>query len=289
MAVYEHSYSRYPGPFTPAWSRFLVLPRFAFKDVFKSRLLVFFYALSVLVPVFYGLAIYALNNLEVLDSLGNAGDELGRMLKVDETFFSVFLLVQSGFAFWLTVFIGPGLISRDLANNGLPLYLSRPISRAEYVLGKLAVLLLLLSGITWVAGLLLFLLQSSMAGWEWLAANLHVAAAIVVTSTLWILVLSLLALALSAWLRWKVVAGLLFVMIFFVGDLFALLVNMLFRTEWGHVFNFDQLIQIVAASMLGIRPPDGPPVWGCVLALLLFLGFCLLLLHRKIRAYQVVS
>jgi hypothetical protein len=38
-------------------------------------------------------------------------------------------------ALFLAAFIGPGLISPDLHNNALSLYLARPFSRAEYVLG----------------------------------------------------------------------------------------------------------------------------------------------------------
>jgi len=37
MAVYERNYGRYKGELTPEWSRFLILPRYAWKDVFDSR------------------------------------------------------------------------------------------------------------------------------------------------------------------------------------------------------------------------------------------------------------
>ena len=57
---------------------------------------------------------------------------------------------------FLTAFVGPGLVSPDLANSALPLYFCRPFSRAEYVLGKCAVSVQLLSLITWVPGLILF-------------------------------------------------------------------------------------------------------------------------------------
>ena len=43
-------------------------------------------------------------------------------------FFQIFVGVQTGLAFLLTVLMGPPLISRDLANNALPLYLCRPLS-----------------------------------------------------------------------------------------------------------------------------------------------------------------
>src|SRR5258707_13066390 len=52
---------------------------------------------------------------------------------------------------------GPPLVSRDLRNNALPLYLCRPFTRTEDVLGKMSVLLILLSAITWIPQLLLFL------------------------------------------------------------------------------------------------------------------------------------
>ena len=55
-------------------------------------------------------------------------------------------------ALFLAAFVGPGQVSPDLANNALSLYLARPFSRAEYVLGKMSVLVILLSLMTWVPG-----------------------------------------------------------------------------------------------------------------------------------------
>ena len=45
MAVYEHTYKRYAGPLTPEWSRFLIIPRHAYRDVFKSKLFTAFFSL----------------------------------------------------------------------------------------------------------------------------------------------------------------------------------------------------------------------------------------------------
>ena len=60
--------------------------------------------------------------------------------------------IQGALAFLLTAWVAPVLVSPDLVNGALPLYLSRPFTRAEYVLGKATVLLTLLSAITWVPG-----------------------------------------------------------------------------------------------------------------------------------------
>ena len=35
MAVYDHSYKNYAGTLTPEWSRFLIITRHDFRDVFK--------------------------------------------------------------------------------------------------------------------------------------------------------------------------------------------------------------------------------------------------------------
>ena len=55
-------------------------------------------------------------------------------------------------------------LARTCATTALPLYLARPFCRTEYILGKIAVLVILLSAITWVPGLLLFLLQAYLGG-----------------------------------------------------------------------------------------------------------------------------
>ncbi len=73
--------------------------------------------------------------------------------------------------------------------------------------GRISVLLTLLSLITWVPGVVLFAIQSSIEGWDWMTGNLWLAGSIVLGLLVWIVVLSLIGLALSAWVRWKIGAG----------------------------------------------------------------------------------
>jgi hypothetical protein len=54
--------------------------------------------------------------------------------------FSFFFKMEMFFIFLLVVVAGPGLISRDLRFNALPLYFSRPLTRLDYFLGKLGVI-----------------------------------------------------------------------------------------------------------------------------------------------------
>ncbi|MEO1088728.1 MAG: hypothetical protein AAFY88_31230, partial [Acidobacteriota bacterium] len=204
MAVYERNYKRYDGPVTPTATRFLVLPRYIFKDVFQSRLLLIFYVLCFVFPLICGVFIYLTHNADFLKAIPNF--QMPEFLQINADFFKSFLGIQGTLVFALTIFIGPGLVSRDLANNGLALYLSRPFSRTEYVLGKLSVLAILLSALTWIPGWLLMLLHAQFVGLSWITDNLGLAAGFFVGSWLWILALGLLALAASAWVKWRAVA-----------------------------------------------------------------------------------
>src|SRR6266480_4591585 len=204
MAVYEVTYKPYLGKLTPEWSRFLVIPRHAFRDIFKSKLFTAFFVICFLPLLVEAILIYLHHNANALAILKVNVREL---LPIDGSFFIAFVAVQNSFAFFVTILVGPPLVARDLRNNALPLYLCRPFSRAEYVLGKMSVVLILLSTMTWIPGLLLFLFQSYLEGASWFVNNLSIASAIFFGSLAWILLLTLLSQTISALVKWRMAAS----------------------------------------------------------------------------------
>src|SRR6266536_2847566 len=175
MAVFEQAYKPYEGPLTPEWSRFLIIPRHAVRNVFRSKLFTGFYALSFVWPLVCAILIYLHHNAEALAILRvNVVD----VLPINASFFQAFVAVQATVGFFLAMLVGPQQVSRDVTNNALPLYLCRPFSRSEYVVGKMSIVILLLSTMTWVPGLILFLLQSYLEGWSWFTENIWIASAI---------------------------------------------------------------------------------------------------------------
>jgi ABC-2 type transport system permease protein len=299
MAVYKQSYRGYDGPLTPAWSRFLILPRYAFEEMRRRRFFTIFFLVSLLYPLICALIIYFQHNLSALKLLNiRAGGEL---IAINAHFFLNMLGWQSMMTFFLAAFVGPGQVSPDLANNALPLYLARPFSRAEYVLGKMSVLLILMSLMTWIPGLLVFGLQGYLEGGAWIGHNLGIAGALFLGSWIWMLLLSLLALALSAWVKWKPMAGALLFGVFFVAGGFAGVIDVILRTRWGQLLNISHLIGAVWVSLFDqpmhrgsgavffrVGRGEDIPVWCCWIALLAICGFCLYLLGRKIRGAEVV-
>src|SRR5262249_17574188 len=62
-------------------------------------------------------------------------------LKPTPETFRQFLDQQQIFVFFVTVYIGAGLIANDRRANALQIYLSKPLTRGEYIFGKLAILM----------------------------------------------------------------------------------------------------------------------------------------------------
>jgi ABC-2 type transport system permease protein len=287
MAVHKRSYRGYAGALTAAWSRCLIVTRYAFKNVFSSRLLTAFFVICFFYPLGCAIAIYVNSNLRMLSLFS-----IHSLIDVDGHFFFTFLNVQLAMAFILTAFVGPGLISPDLANNALPLYLCRPFLRAEYVVGKMAVLTTLISLITWVPGLFLFLVQSSLAGFAWTQANLWIAGAIFLGSLIQILVLCLLSMALSAWIKRKLAAGAALLGVFFFGAGLGAAINAVMSTRMGNLLNVGELLTSVEVNLFRVvetgRATHVPSDFAW-LALLAMCAFCLMLIERKVRAYEVVK
>jgi len=287
VAVYDRSYRGYDGAITSLGSRWTVLPRFAWAQVFKSRLFAGFFTICFAWPVGATFWIYLHHNLAALTNVGLDGI---RLAPVNALFFAAFMGTQCFvFGGLLTLLVGPGLVSPDLANGALPLYLSRPIDRTGYAIGKIATLAALLSLITWVPGLFLFFLQSWLEGWAWFAANLRIAVAIVAGAGIWIATISLLALAASAVARRKVVAQTFLLGVIIFGTIAGQAINQMFNTRIGFVFALPELMHTVWEGLFQVPLNAQLSPAAAWVALL---GICLVsigVLARKLRGFEVVK
>ena len=297
MAVHKRAYRPYEGPLTAPHGRFLVLPRYGLRELFESRLLTVFCVLCFVPILIAASAIYIAYSpaARALLEISSASDFVRK-----PDFFFATLTFQGGLAFLLTAWVAPVLVSPDLVNGALPLYLSRPLTRAEYVLGKATVLLTLLSAITWVPGLVLFGLEAGLAeGWG--PANVRIAAALFAGSWVWILVLTLLGLAISSWIRWRVVASGALAGVFFMGAAFGEMWREVLHGPWGRLANLYYLMGLVWRSLFGLfasrsmaqemfnEPGRDLPTWAAWAGLAAAVALSVWLLERRLRAREVVS
>lgn len=286
MAIYKRGYQRYDGPRTAHFERIAVLARDAWRRATAQRLVAVLLAVSSIWPLLCLFFIYIANHAELWSGLDRG---FASILSIDSQFILTFMKVQAVFSVILAALAGPGLVSPDLANQGLPLYFSRPISRLDYVAARMASLTALLSLVTWVPGLLLFAVQVSMAQPGWLAANWRLGAGLVAGFWLWILMVALAAVASSAWVRWRLIAGALVLGYFFVLSGIGAVVNAIFRVEWGDLINPLRAAYGVWCALVGAPMPSGLTLPMSLAALALMGALLGLIVERRLRPVEVVS
>jgi ABC-type transport system involved in multi-copper enzyme maturation permease subunit len=202
------------------------------------------------------------------------------------------LATQSWLALPLASWIAPRLIAFDLADNALPTLLSHPISRFGYVLGKFLALFASLSVVTCLPCLLLFAFQSYSSPLPWTAANLQIAAGLLAGTLIWIVFLSILGLAVSSWVKWRVAAtGAIFAAVFVPAGVGGIITGVL-RTRWGFLLNIPFMMTSLWQRLLG-APESARAIFylptGAIAATLVLTFFtCAAMLNSRIRACEVV-
>ena len=285
MTVRTRRFRPFDGTPTGTLARILVLPRYAWREVFAAKLVTGVFTAAFVAPIGALVVVWLKHNVAALARTPLAA---GIPLAIDARFFGFLLLLQSYFAFALTLFVGPSLVSPDLVNGALPLYLSRPLSRWQYVTGKLLVLALLLSAITWAPLLVVFVLEASLAEAGWLLASGAIAGSILLASLLLVVFLSLVSMAMSAWVRNRAVARALLIAVGIVPAAFGEALDGILNVEWGRAFNLGAAWGRVLEGLFGIPVRSGLPLGGAWASLIVTTALALLLLHRKLRAFEVV-
>ena len=286
MAVYERTWRRWTGVVTAPRTRWAVITRYALTEVFSSRFFTALYAASFLPTVAAVVLVYLSHNLGPLAAMGVTPEAMDAFTM---GYVRSLFLFQAIPAFFIAVIVVPPLVSSDLTHGALPLYLARPIGgRWAYLGGKAAVPGLLLSPVTWLAGLTVYFLKSVLAGGEWWRDNLRLASGFVVGHVVWIVVIVLLTLAVSTLVTYRWAArGALFAL-FFVLAGFSAAVNLVTGSRWGSLMNPVYDIRAVVQSLFGFPDPAALPTSACWIALLAFAVASLAILARTLRAHQEI-
>lgn len=288
MSVYKHEYRAYTGTLTPLWSRVVVVVRYALAEAWSSRITVGLFALSMLPIVVYLVGIYLANNPMARMLIMRKESEV----EIGAGYFLTLLSTQCWIALAIAAWIAPRLVSFDLADNALPIVLSHPISRFGYVLAKFIALLVCLSPITWIPCLLLFVYQGYSSAQPWLFANLRIAGGLLAGSLVWIAFVSILGLAVSAWVKWRVVAtGAIFAVVFIPAGIGGIITGVL-RTKWGFLLNMPVIMTQLWQRLLGAPEMMRGDLYLPTPAILIVLALACfvygIMLNARIRGREVV-
>jgi len=207
----------------------------------------------------------------------------------EETFHS-FLNQQRLFVFFITIYAGAGLIANDRQANALQLYLSKPITRHDYIAGKLATLAAFLFSVTWVPAMLLLALQVLFSGsLDFVSAHPRLVPAITITALLQIGVASMTMLALSSLSRSRRFAAMLYALVaIFTGAVGGVLQTATGDAGWV-LLSPQNTLAVLTDALFGLSPESDIPVAIALLAIVALLGLCAIVLERRVRAVDVVA
>ena len=204
--------------------------------------------------------------------------------------FREFLTQQSLFVFFITLYVGSGLIANDRRANALQIYLSKPLTRVEYVVGKLTTLLIFLTAVTWLPAILLLLLQMMFAGnLTFLAANLFLFPAITVFSAVLVLTSAFAMLALSSLSKSRRFVAVMYAgLIFFTAAMYQVLRGITGSQAWAFISPGD-VLDVFSRVIFRVTGPTALPFPAAVLFVVLLLGASILVLERRVRGVEVVT
>jgi ABC-2 type transport system permease protein len=279
MPIHDQGYRRYGGRRAPQGRAWAVITRAGLRTFLAKRAFLGLLLFAWLPFLVRAVQIYAAANLP----------QVAFLAPTPETF-RQFLEQQQTFVFFVTVYAGAGLIANDRRANALQIYLSKPLTRAEYVFGKLAVLMIFLLLVTWVPAMLLLIVQMAFAGTvTFLARNLFLFPAITVFAFVQVTLASATMLALSSLSKSSRYVGILYAaMIFFSQALYGVLFGATRNTAFSWL-SFSANLEQVGNAIFRQSAKYATPWPVSLLVIVGLVAVSGVVLERRIRGVEVVA
>ena len=279
MPIHDQGYRRYGGRRAPHGRTWWVIARAGMMTMLRQR-------------KFLGLLLFAWSPFIVraVQLYVSANFQQASFLSATHETFREFLDQQAIFVFFVTIFVGAGLIANDRRANALQIYLSKPLARTEYIVGKLVTLLVFLIGVTWLPAMLLLLVQIMFSGnMAFVRGNLFLFPAITLFSLIQVFTSAFAMLALSSMSKSS-----RFVAIMYAGIIFftAAMYNALRAMTGSSAFAWlspEDCLDIIGNAIFRVRSTHEVPVAVAFLSIAVIIGVSILILERRVRGVEVVT
>ncbi|MGE3706328.1 MAG: ABC transporter permease [Vicinamibacterales bacterium] len=279
MPIHDQGYRRYAGERRRPGGAWRVIAQSAIRTQLSRRGFAALLLLAWLPFLVRAVMIYGAINLPQ-----------ARFLAPTVTTFRDFLGFQEIFLFFVSVYAGAGLIANDRRANALPIYLSRPLTRLEYVGGKLASLVCFLLLVTWVPALALLLVQVVFAGnLDFVVTHWRLVPAITLFAWVQALTVAMAVLALSSLSTSGRYVGVLYAALLF----FTQAMTMVLRAVTGHSrlawLSVANSLEQLGHAAFGTRPQYDAPLIACLGMVVLVVVVSTVVLERRIRGVEVIA
>lgn len=279
MPIHDQGYRRYGGTRAAVGRAWQVIAGAGIRSIIGKRafiaLMLFAWA-PFLVRV---VQIYVSANFQQAAFLAPKGET-----------FREFLGQQGVFVFFVTIWIGAGLVANDRRANALQLYLSKPLTAAEYIAGKMAILFLFLAFVTWAPAMGLLLVQAIFAGsFAFIRNNAYLLPAITLFSLAQVLLASSTMLALSSLSKSSRFVGIMYAgLMFFTAALFQALRGITGSSSFAWLSPGDALEQL-GDVIFRLEPRyDLSPAIAALAVVVLIVGSGVIL-ARRVKGVEIVT
>lgn len=280
MPIHDQGYARYTGARRPPGRAWWVIGRNGIRQMFSSKLFLLVLLFAWMQFFVRGVVFYLAANFPQVE---------GFIAPTPATFRD-FFDSQAFFVFVVAIYTGAGAIANDRQANALPLYLARPLTRWEYVAGKLAAVMVFLLLITWVQALLLLVLQTMFTGsLDFVREHAFLLPAVTAYGFLQSLVAGITIVALSSLSTSARYVGILYAgAVIFTGSMFTVLRGVTGSSAWSWI-SFTASQEQVGDVIFGADPRYDTP-WGLSLLIVVALiALSVWILGRRVRGVEVVS
>jgi ABC-2 type transport system permease protein len=280
MPIHDQSYRRYTGDRSALGRSWLVIASAGIKSMIRRRPLLGLLLLAWMQFIGRAVTFWFASNVP----------QTAQILAPSAETFRDFLDKQGFFVFVFTVYVGAGLIANDRRANALQIYLSKPLMRSEYILGKLAVLFSFLLLVTLVPALLLLLLKVMFDGsFVFLTNNLFLLPAITIAALLQVILASFTMLALSSLSKSARYVGILYAgILFFTAAIYGAMLAITGSTRLSWLSLGANLTQVVDV-IFRITPRYATPWPVSLIVILGLVALSISILERRVRGVEVVT
>jgi ABC-2 type transport system permease protein len=281
MPIHDQSYRHYAGTRETSGRAWTIIASAGIRSMAGKRRFLGLLLLAWIPFVVYAVRFYLAANYS----------QVAPLLAVTLESYRHFFDVQVTFVFFITIWVGAGLIANDKRANALQIYLSKPLTRSEYIAGKAAILVAFLTLVTWLPAILLLLLHMLFTGsFDFIRANLVLFPAITLYSLLQVLLATFTILALSSLSNSSRFVAIMYAgAIFFTDAIHGVLTAVTNSSAFSWLSVTGSLGQ-VGNIIFRMKPlyPDTP--WQVsLLVVVAMMAVSLLILERRVRGVEVVS
>jgi len=277
--IHDQGYRRYGGRREPHGRRWWVIARAGLLARIRERRVIGLLLAAWLPFLVRAVQIYASANFQQV-----------AFLAPTPQMFREFLDQQELFVFIVSIMIGAGLIADDRRANALQIYLSKPLSRVEYIAGKLITLAIVLTFVTWLPAVFLLLLQILFAGsTKFLQEHLFLIPAITLFAGVQVFVSSFAMLALSSLSKSRRFVAMMYAgALFFTAAMYQALRAITASSAWAVISPRDTM-NVIADGIFRIQGPRAIPLYVAVIAVAVLIGASTWVLERRVRGVEVVT